>query len=88
MAQKAASEREAYDLYASRYWALRTLWERTYEGPSPIADPDLAMVDPERYGPLDAPTLRGQHLPEEVLEDLYHDAAQRLLLASPTAERR
>ena len=27
--------------YVSRYWCQRTLWESTWEGPSPIADPDF-----------------------------------------------
>ncbi|MHC4590503.1 MAG: hypothetical protein ACYTAQ_14535 [Planctomycetota bacterium] len=40
----ASSPQEAFDLYASRYWALRTLFETDHVGPSPIADPDLALV--------------------------------------------
>lgn len=79
MSRKAASETEAFDLYASRYWALRTMFETNYDGPSPITDPDLAMVEPDRYGELDAPMLRGQSLPADVLRDLYHDAAHELL---------
>ena len=35
-----------FDLFASRFWALRTLIESTYDGPSPIVDPDLHKVDP------------------------------------------
>ena len=77
----AATEAEAFDLYASRHWALRTLWETTYEGESPIADPDLAMVEPERYTPMSAPQLRGKSLPPNLLHSLYHDAAQNLLEA-------
>jgi len=73
------SPREAFDLYASRYWALRTLLEMGYEGESPIADPDLSMVDPERYGAMDAPVLRGLALPEDVLVSVYHMAAHDLL---------
>ena len=76
---QASSPEEAFDLYASRYWALRTLWESDYEGASPIADPDLAMVDPERFGPLDSPQLSGKRIPRELLEHLYHDAAVTLL---------
>ena len=79
MDAKASSSMEAYDLYASRYWVLRTLLETNYCGESPIADPDLHLVDPVRYTPLDAPTLRGFNLPEEDLEILYWGAAQRLL---------
>ncbi|CAN0600056.1 unnamed protein product, partial [Laminaria digitata] len=39
--QLAGSEREAFELYASRYWALRTMYETDYRGDSNIADPDL-----------------------------------------------
>src|SRR5690606_8368514 len=35
----------SFDLFASRYWALRTLFETDYDGPSPIVDPDLHMMD-------------------------------------------
>ncbi len=76
---RAGSPEEAYDLYASRYWVLRTLWETDYDGESPIADPDLAMVQPQRYGDLDAPRLVGKALPADILRDLYHDAAHNLL---------
>ena len=31
--------------YVSRYWCQRTLWESTWEGPSPIADPDWHPAD-------------------------------------------
>lgn len=78
-ATQANSPEEAFELYASRYWALRTLWETDYHGPSPIADPDLAMIDPEHHSPMDAPTLRGMHLPQDLLASLYHDAAHNLL---------
>lgn len=78
MQAKAASREDAFDLYASRYWALRMLWEAEGEMESPISDPDLAMVDPERFGPSDAPTLRGMRLPEDLLRSLYRDAAEAL----------
>lgn len=78
MQAKASSEEEAYDLYASRYWALRTMFDTDYEGESPIADPDLAMVDPAR-DPMDAPPLVGKSLPTDVLRDLYFEAAEALL---------
>lgn len=74
----ASSPEQAFELYASRYWALRTLWETDYDGPSPIADPDLAMVDPARYTPTDAPTLSGKNLPAHLLRTLYAGAARRV----------
>jgi hypothetical protein len=76
---RANSRDEAFELYASRYWALRTMYETDYDGESPIADPDLAMIDEARYSELDAPPLRGKSLPDDVLRDLYHDAAHALL---------
>lgn len=79
MSAKASSPDEAFDLYASRYWALRRLWESDGHEPSPIADPDLHMVDPDAHGPLDAPTLVGKALPADLVRSLYHDAAERLL---------
>jgi len=79
MAAKASSRDDAWDLYASRYWALRTLWETEHEGESPIADPDLNMVDPVRFDTMSAPRLRGMGLPPDLLRSLYHDAAARLL---------
>lgn len=79
MDTRAASHQEAFDLYASRYWALRTLLESSYDGPSPIADPDLALVDPAQFHELDAPHLRGCALPDDVLEAVYCRTAQNLL---------
>lgn len=67
-----------YDLYASRYWAMRTLVETDYHGPSPIVDPDLHMVDPTLPEDSTA-TLRGAALPADRLQDIYHDAAAALL---------
>lgn len=75
---KASDPESAFDLYASRYWAYRTMLETSWRGPSPIADPDLAAVAPDRHGPQDAPELRGLDLPEPILASLYHDAAARL----------
>ena len=77
MAAKASDSETAFDLYASRYWALRTLWETGHELESPISDPDLAMVDPSR-SPHDAPTLRGSSLPHEVMAEFYAGAASRI----------
>lgn len=79
MAAKANTREQAFDLYASRYWALRKLWETDYRGESPIADPDLHMVDPDRHAEMDAPDLVGKSLPAELLRSLYHDAAHALL---------
>ncbi len=81
MAAKASRPEDAFDLYASRYWALRTLWESRFDGESPIADPDLAMVDPKRFSAMDAPRLRGQHLPASLLKSLYVDAAANFISA-------
>lgn len=75
MAAKGNSPEEAFDLYASRYWAYRTMFEHDVDIESPIADPDLALVDPLRFGPLDAPRLRGQALEPGLLRQLYRDAA-------------
>ncbi|MGV6814039.1 MAG: hypothetical protein ACWA5W_03400 [Phycisphaerales bacterium] len=72
--QLAGSEREAFELYASRYWALRTMWETTYRGASNIADPDLAMVEPERYDNLSSPALFGHALDADRLKMLYRGA--------------
>ncbi len=83
---RAGSAGEAFELYASRYWSLRTLFESDYHGPSAIADPDLALVEPDRYDELDAPTLAGKSLPADLLQSLYHDAAHDLL--SPLYEMR
>ncbi len=76
---RANSADEAFDLYASRYWVFRTLFETHYDGESPIADPDLAMVDPDRYDEMDAPQLVGKSVPQDLLRNLYHDAAHDLL---------
>jgi hypothetical protein len=78
MSDLAATPEQAFELYASRYWALRTLLESDDEGPSPIADPDLAMVDPSR-SPLDSPLLRGLGFGPELLRALYHDNAERVV---------
>ncbi len=79
MGEQASNEAEAFDLYASRYWALRTMFETDYEGESPIADPDLAMVEPSRFDAMSAPALRGHRLPVELLRVLYRGAAEDLL---------
>jgi hypothetical protein len=47
---------------------------------SPIADPDLKMVDPARFDAMSAPTLRGIGLPADLLRSLYRDTAEGLVL--------
>ncbi len=79
MADLADSPQAAFDLYASRYCTLRLLFETDYEGPSPIADPDLRMVDPTLTDPLAAPFIRGLSLPESSLRTLYRGAAENFL---------
>ena len=65
----------AREHYVSRYWCQRTLWESTWQGPSPIADPDYEPGPGE--GPT--PTLRSVGLPPEVLRQVYSDNARKLL---------
>jgi hypothetical protein len=67
-----------FDLYASRYWSLRTLLETDYTGPSPIVDPDLHKVDPAA-DPKSTATLSGAGLQPSHLNDVYHDAAVAVL---------
>ncbi len=69
--------REHYD---SRYWSHRTLWESAWEGRSPIADPDYT---PEPGGPT-TPPLLGLHLPDAVLDAVYHGNALRVLPGATT----
>jgi hypothetical protein len=61
--------------YVSRYWCQRTLWESSWQGPSPIADPDYKPEpgEPEQLW------LRGVGLPPDVLRKVYHDNAVHLL---------
>jgi Amidohydrolase len=77
--EQAASPEEAFDVYAGRYFALRLLLESGYEGESPIADPDLKMVEPDRYDSMSAPWLRGVALPIDVLEAIYVGNARRVV---------
>ncbi|MCB0334683.1 MAG: amidohydrolase family protein [Bdellovibrionales bacterium] len=78
-ATQASSQQEAFDLYASRYWSLRTLFETTYDGPSTIADSDLPMVEPNLYNELSSPQLRGKQLDLGSLQSIYFHAAHDLL---------
>ena len=77
--QLASSTAEAFDLYASRYWALRKMYETDYRGESNIADPDLAMVNPDDFGPLSAPQLQGHGFAPEMLKVLYRGACVQTL---------
>ncbi len=74
-----------FDLYASRFWALRTLLETDYVGPSPIVDPDLNKVDPT-VDPKASPILRGAALPGNHLAMIYHQAAHNLLIGAGVSE--
>ncbi len=65
-----------FDLYASRFWALRTLMETDYVGLSPIVDPDLHMVDPT-LPEKSVADLRGAAIDPAALHTLYVDAAQQ-----------
>lgn len=66
--------------YVSRYWCQRTLWESTWEGRSPIADPDFLPSPGEPSTPL----LCGLNLPPDVLRKVYYENARRLLQLAPT----
>jgi predicted TIM-barrel fold metal-dependent hydrolase len=61
--------------YVSRYWSHRTLWESSWQGRSPIADPDY----PHAAGEPATPPLHGLELPADVLDQVYHGNAARLL---------
>jgi predicted TIM-barrel fold metal-dependent hydrolase len=61
--------------YASRYWCQRTLWESEWQGRSPVADPDYTAAS----GDPPTPLLRGVGLRADVLEQVYHANARRLL---------
>lgn len=67
-----------FDLYASRYWALRTLMETGYDGPSPIVDPDLHMVDPS-VDEKSTARLCGAGIGGDALKRVYHGAAAEVL---------
>ncbi len=61
--------------YVSRYWCQRTLWESTWQGRSPIADPDF----PREPDGVETPLLQGVGLPDDVLRQVYVENAARLL---------
>ncbi len=81
MAELASSPEQAFELYCSRYYALRLMFETSYDGPSPIADPDLKMVEPSKYNDMSTPRLQGLSLPRELLEELYFGATDKLMNA-------
>lgn len=76
---QASSPEAAFDLYASRYYALRTMWEKSGEHESAIADEDLAMVDPAKHNAMSAPMVKGFDLPRDLLESLYFEAGEKLM---------
>jgi hypothetical protein len=78
-ADQADSPESAFDLYASRYFALRAMFDTLGDQPSPIADPDLKMVDPATFNDLSSPTLRGLGLPDTIAQAFYHGNARRIL---------
>lgn len=67
IARKAQSREQAFDLYASRFWAMRSLFETNFDGDSPVADPDDSGMHTR---------LRGIVLPELELRTLYCGAAE------------
>ncbi len=79
MADLAETPEGAFELYASRYFALRTILETGYRGPGFIADPDLHMVDPARAPGDDTPLYRGLSLPGVVLRGVYRESVLGML---------
>ncbi|MBC7835149.1 MAG: amidohydrolase family protein [Phycisphaerales bacterium] len=79
MADLADSPQSAFDLYASRYWALRTMWESAHSAPANIADPDLMMANPANHTAMSPAHLEGRSLPRELLESLYAGAARSVV---------
>ncbi len=79
MADLADSPEAAFELYASRYYALRTMFETAYDGESPIADPDLAMTDPTKYDAMSGPRLQGFKFQANLLKELYARASEGLV---------
>lgn len=69
----------SYELLASRYWALRVMYETGYNGRSPIVDPDLSLVDPSLPRESTA-TLRGASFDPATLASVYQHAAERWLI--------
>lgn len=78
-ADQSSTPEGAFDLYASRYWALRTMFETRYEGDTNIADPDLHMMQPDRYTPDAAPPMRGLALDRDLLATLYSGVHDQII---------
>lgn len=74
----ADAESMTFDLLASRMWALRTMFETDYDGPSPIVDPDLVLIGATADEKATA-TLRGAKLSEPALASIYHDAPRQVM---------
>lgn len=75
-----------FDLLASRYWALRILFETDYQGPSPIVDPDLSLVDPALPAESTA-ILRGAMLDPVTLAGVYTQSAAGLMPCDDVCKR-
>ncbi|MEL6498802.1 MAG: hypothetical protein AAFZ67_13860 [Planctomycetota bacterium] len=75
-ANQASNADEAFELYASRYWAMRTLFEGGYDGESPIADPDLMKVEPGKFDAMSAPRLWGMGFDAGLLKSVYAGACE------------
>ncbi|MBB6428751.1 amidohydrolase family protein [Algisphaera agarilytica] len=67
-----------FDLFASRFWAVRTMIETLYDGPSPIVDPDLPKVDPAVPNPSTT-HLRGAGIGGDLLRDMYFNNTARII---------
>ncbi|MGH7244818.1 MAG: amidohydrolase family protein [Phycisphaerales bacterium] len=80
MSDLSDSPQVAFDLYASRYFALRTMFETVGDRESPIADPDLKMVDPAKHHDLSSPTLRGIGLSESILKKIYYQNVTNVVI--------
>jgi hypothetical protein len=79
MGDLASSPQEAFELYCSRHWALRAMFETNYDGESPIADGDLKMIDPSAHNDMSAPRLQGFGLSKDLLRVLYHGASDSVI---------
>lgn len=78
-ASKASGAEQAFDLYASRYYSLRMMFEGTGSFESPITDPDLHMIDPTTYKATDAPEVRCHGFDRTLLCDIYRNSATTLM---------
>lgn len=68
------------ELYASRYWAYKTLLETEYNGLCPIVDPDFKMLD-DAADEKQTCQLVGANFDDEALSWLYRKAAERVFEA-------